>query len=106
MSKSDIPTHHEHPGNRQLTDDEIRDFERKLRDWGESLPPAQRGILALILDRAAQHEHGEFDGVAVAVWNERVSGLLGPYLKHIYALADTDGGTPDGGWVSWAAKLE
>jgi hypothetical protein len=89
-----------------LQDDEIRDFEERLQAWGEQLPPAQLGILALVLDRARRQEHREYEGLAVSTWRESLGSLMTPYLNHLYQLRETDGGTPDGGWVSWAAKLE
>jgi hypothetical protein len=93
------------PGQ-QLQDDEIRDFEERLRAWGEQLPPAQLGILALVLDRANRQEHREYEGLAISTWRESLSTLMSPYLNHLYRLREADGGSPDGGWVSWAAKLE
>jgi len=96
----------ENPAAHRLSDEELRSFEHKLREWGESLPPDQRGVLALILDRAVRQEHEEFEGLAVATWRENVATLMRPYMQHVFQLREADGGTPDGGWVSWAAKLE
>jgi hypothetical protein len=95
----------EQPQGAQISDEEIRDFEQKLRAWGASLPDEQRGILALILDRASRQKHRQYEGLAVATWQESVTSLIEPYLRHVYALEEPDGGHPDGGWVSWAIEF-
>jgi hypothetical protein len=40
-------------GREPITPDELNEFTAKLDQWGQSLPPKQRGLLQVLLARAA-----------------------------------------------------
>jgi len=90
-----------------IPDKEIQTFAKKLKNWGDKLPDNQRAILAMIMLRADRTRIRKSQGIAVSSFSEITQSLMnqfagggGTYLR------ERDGGTPDGGWVSWAAKLE
>lgn len=54
-------------GDREaITQKELDSFLGKLNSWGDSLDPAERGLLQVVLARAASGEGAETEGFAVS----------------------------------------